>query len=85
MIESTLNRTQIYLSASQQFTLAAMARAQRSSSSALIRRAIDQFIAQQPVQDHAAKRMQAAGQWQADNGAYQRISLEELRNEERSF
>jgi predicted transcriptional regulator len=85
MSATTLHRTQIYLSNTQQATLGAMARAQRSTSSALIREAIDSFIAVQPVQQNRALRMRAAGRWQADDASFQRVTLAELRSEERSF
>ncbi|MDI9335226.1 MAG: ribbon-helix-helix protein, CopG family [Cytophagales bacterium] len=85
MTTTTLHRTQIYLSNSQQATLGAMARAQRSTSSALIREAIDSFIAVQPVQQNRALRMRAAGQWQPDNARFKRVTLDELRSEERRF
>jgi predicted transcriptional regulator len=85
MTASALHRTQIYLSNTQQATLGAMARAQRSTSSALIREAIDSFIAVQPAQQNHGLRMRAAGQWQADTADFQRITLAELRSEERSF
>lgn len=79
---STLNRTQIYLTAAQQNTLAAMAREQSSSSSALIREAIDGYIeAHQPAKK-LAKRMAVAGTWQPNPDA---PSLGQLRSEERSF
>ena len=85
MTTSVLHRTQIYLSNNQQTTLGAMARAQRSTSSALIREAIDSFIAVQPAQKNRALRMRAAGQWQPDNARFKRVTLTELRSEERSF
>jgi len=85
MTATALHRTQIYLSNSQQATLGAMARAKQSTSSALIREAIDSFIAVQPVQQNHALRMRAAGQWQPDNAKFKRVTLAELRSEERSF
>jgi predicted transcriptional regulator len=85
MTTAALHRTQIYLSNAQQATLGAMARAQRRTSSALIREAIDSFIAVQPVQQNRALRMRAAGQWLADSADFQRVTLAELRSEERSF
>jgi predicted transcriptional regulator len=85
MTAAALHRTQIYLSNTQQATLGAMARAQRSTSSALIREAIDSFIAVQPAQQNRALRMRAAGQWQPDSARFKRVTLEELRSEERTF
>ncbi len=85
MTNAALHRTQIYLSNTQQATLGAMARAQRSTSSALIREAIDSYIAIQPAANNRALRMRAAGQWQADDAAFQRVTLTELRSEERTF
>ncbi|MGB4115128.1 MAG: CopG family transcriptional regulator [Polaromonas sp.] len=79
---SPLNRTQIYLTVAQQKTLATMARDQSSSSSALIREAIDVYIeAHQPAK-RLAKRMAAAGAWHPNPDA---PSLCQLRGEERSF
>ena len=85
MTTAALHRTQIYLSNTQQATLGAMARAQRSTSSALIREAIDSFIAVQPASSNRALRMRAAGQWQPDSTRFKRVTLEQLRSEERSF
>ena len=79
---STLNRTQIYLTVAQQNTLAAMAREQKSSSSSLIREAIDGYIAAHQPVSKLAKRIAAAGTWQPNPDA---PSLRELRAEERSF
>ncbi len=85
MTATVLHRTQIYLSNTQQATLGAMARAQRSTSSALIREAIDSFIAVQPTQQNRTLRMRAAGQWQPDTAKFKRVTLAELRSEDRSF
>ena len=79
---SPLNRTQIYLTTAQQNTLAAMAREQSSSSSALIREAIDGYIKARQPANKLAKRIAAAGAWQSNPDA---PSLRELRSEERSF
>ncbi len=77
-----LNRTQIYLTAAQQKILSTMAQQQGSSSSALIRIAIDGYIqAHQPATKQAL-RMAAAGAWQPNPDA---PSLRSLRQEERSF
>lgn len=82
MQTSSFNRTQIYLTAAQQSALAAMAQAQSSSSSALIRAAIDGYIAAHQPASKLARRMAAAGSWQSNPDA---PSLRELRSEERSF
>ena len=76
----TLNRTQIYLTVAQQNTLAAMARAQSCSSSALIRQAIDGFIAAHQPASKLTRRIAAAGGWQPNPAA---PSLRRLRKEER--
>ncbi len=78
----SFNRTQIYLTAAQQSALAAMAQAQSSSSSALIREAIDGYIAAHQPASKLARRLAVAGSWQANPDA---PSLRELRGEERSF
>lgn len=82
MQTSTLSRTQIYLTAAQQKTLAAMAQEQSCSSSALIREAIDGYIAANLPAGKLARRLAAAGSWQPNLDA---PSLRELRQEERSF
>ena len=82
MQASTFNRTQIYLTAAQQAVLASMAQAQGSSSSALIREAIDGYIAAHQPASKLARRMAVAGSWQINPDA---PSLRELRSEERLF
>ena len=82
MQTSSFHRTQIYLTAGQQAALAAMAQAQASSSSALIREAIDGYIAAHQPASKLARRMAVAGSWQANAQA---PSLRELRSEERKF
>lgn len=79
---TSLNRTQIYLTVAQQNTLAAMAREQKSSSSSLIREAIDGYIEAHQPASQLAKRLAAAGAWQPNPDA---PSLEQLRAEERQF
>ena len=79
---SELARTQIYLTAQQQQQLRQLAKQQGRSSSALIRSAIDDFLKIHQPKNRLAKRMQAAGQWDA---TLLRPSLQELRSEERSF
>jgi hypothetical protein len=82
MQTSSFNRTQIYLTAAQRGALAAMAQAQGSSSSALIREAIDGYIQAHQPASKLARRLAAAGSWQANLDAR---SLRELRSEEREF
>ncbi len=82
MQNQSLNRTQIYLTVEQQNTLAEMAHAQQSSSSALIRDAIDGYIAQHQPTSKLMRRKLAAGGWQPNADA---PSLRQLRKEERSF
>ena len=82
MQASPFTRTQIYLTAGQQSALAAMAQAQGSSSSALIREAIDGYIQERQPASKLARRMAVAGSWQANSNA---PSLRELRSEERKF
>ena len=81
MNTAALHRTQIYLGTEQQSALATMARSVGSSSSALIRQAIDGFLAQRQPDGLRAKRLAAAGAWQ-DAPA---LDLEALRREERVF
>ncbi len=76
----TLNRTQIYLTVAQQNTLAELARAQSSSSSALIREAIDGYIAAHQPASKLTRRKAAAGGWQPNPDA---PGLRRLRKEER--
>ena len=81
-LPTSLNRTQIYLTVAQQNTLAAMAREQKSSSSSLIREAIDGYIEAHQPASKLAKRLAAAGAWQPNPDA---PSLHQLRAEERQF
>lgn len=80
--QSTYRRTQIYLSAEHQAALAAIARAQRSTSSALIRQAVDDWLATHQPASRVARRMAAAGKWQPNEAA---PDLQALRAEERRF
>ncbi len=82
VLPTSLNRTQIYLTVAQQNTLAAMAREQKSSSSSLIREAIDGYIEAHQPASKLAKRLAAAGAWQPNPDA---PSLHQLRAEERQF
>lgn len=77
-----MQRSQIYLSEEHLGRLAAFARARGSTQSALVREALDEYLArQEPVDKHSLREL-AFGAWaSADQGP----SLEELRQEERSF
>ena len=77
-----MTRTQIYLSEAQQLALADMARARHSTHSALIREALDRFLVQEQPASRKRQRMQAFGQWGEDRN---RVSLAQLRSEERTF
>ncbi|OYT93862.1 MAG: CopG family transcriptional regulator [Burkholderiales bacterium PBB3] len=64
---SDLSRTQIYLTQQQQQRLAQVSRGSASTKSALIRRAVDLFLAQQPKASSSDKtqHLQAiVGLWQ---------------------
>ncbi len=82
MQTQALNRTQIYLTATQQHTLATLAQEQGSSSSALIREAIDGYIQAHQPASKLARRLGVAGSWQPNPDA---PNLRALRQEERSF
>ena len=80
-----LNRTQIYLTGVQQKMLATLAQQRGSSSSALIREAIDGYILVHQAQQPASKkvrRMAVAGSWQPNPHS---PGVRALRQEERSF
>lgn len=79
---SSLARTQIYISSAQQAALAAMALHKRSSSSALIREAVDAYLSAHQGESKLAQRLAVAGAWQPNTDA---SSLEALRREERKF
>lgn len=79
---SDMKRTQIYLHATQQNALAEMARSLRSTSSALIRQSIDEFMKARKPADQRARRMLTAGSWSDHPDA---LGLAELRREERQF
>lgn len=81
MTTDALHRTQIYLQPSQQGELAALASTLGSSSSALIREAIDAFLAGRRPEQLRAKRLGAAGQWVQNT----EFDLAALRREERLF
>ena len=79
-LSSELARTQIYLTAQQQQQLGQLAKQQGSSSSALIRCAVDDFLKRHQPQERLSQRLQTAGQWGA-NGY--RPDLAALRSEDR--
>jgi Ribbon-helix-helix protein, copG family len=77
----SLSRTQIYLPQYQQQSLSKSAKAAGTSTSALIREAIDLFLAQRQAAPSLAKqRVQLAGSWSATTP---RVSIADLRREER--
>ena len=77
-----MQRSQIYLTELHLCTLAAHARARRTTHSALIREALDEYLARQAPLDKRALRRQAFGAWAPDSEA---PSLQQLRSEERRF
>ncbi len=83
MQAAQLQRTQIYLSVTQQAQLAILARAARTTTSALIRKAVDEFVGGQTASGAQAARLRLAGAWAQPNA--QAPSLRELRDEERQF
>jgi predicted transcriptional regulator len=56
-------RTQIYLTEAQQQTLRRLAARQRQKQSALIRRAIDQYLSTEVREDHLSLLRQGRGLW----------------------
>lgn len=82
MLQSqSLQRTQIYLPSAQIGALAVIARQQRSSNSALIRQAIDAYLARSQPAAKQSARQAAAGAWAANP----HFDLGHLRSEERRF
>ncbi len=77
-----MQRSQIYLTESHLGHLAAHARSRGTTQSALIREALDEYLARQAPIDKRALRRQAFGAWAPNAGA---PSLEQLRSEERRF
>ena len=78
--DQTLIRTQIYLTQAQQKRLTLASRGAAMTKSELIRRAVDQFLEQQPAPNHTGKAQRLssiAGLWagredMADPSAYVR-------------
>jgi hypothetical protein len=77
-----MQRSQIYLTESHLEILAAYARSRGTTHSALIRQALDEYLARQAPLDMRALRRQAFGAWAPDAEA---PSLRKLRSEERRF
>jgi Ribbon-helix-helix protein, copG family len=75
-----MQRTQIYLTDEEQHSIRQISIRSGTSQSALIRRAIDQFIAQHNNKSDFSKRMNAFGLWQDHDDI---PSLAQLRSEER--
>ena len=75
-----MQRTQIYLTDDEQNAIKQISIRSGTSQSALIRKAIDQFIAQNDNKPDLSKRLNAFGLWQDHDHA---PSLAELRSEER--
>lgn len=77
-----MHRSQIYLSEMHLGSLASYARARCTTHSALVREALDEYLARQAPVDKRALRAQAFAAWSANADA---PSLAQLRSEERSF
>jgi metal-responsive CopG/Arc/MetJ family transcriptional regulator len=75
-----MQRTQIYLTDEEQVAIRQISIRSGTSQSALIRKAIDQYIAQNTPNTNASKRMNAFGIWQDHENL---PSLADLRAEER--
>ena len=75
-----MQRTQIYLTDEEQAAIRQISIRSGTSQSALIRKAIDQYIAQNTPNTNASKRMNAFGIWQDHENL---PSLADLRAEER--
>ena len=77
-----MHRSQVYLSESHLGALSAHARARKTTQSALIREALDEYLSRQPPVDKRPVRCQAFAAWSVNPGA---PTVAELRSEERSF
>ncbi|NOU21952.1 MAG: CopG family transcriptional regulator [Methyloglobulus sp.] len=75
-----MQRTQIYLTDEEQAAIRQISIRSGTSQSALIRKAIDQFIALNTTGNKANKRLDAFGLWQDHENL---PSLDKLRKEER--
>jgi hypothetical protein len=78
---TTLSRTQIYLTRTQQTALGIMARAKGKTQSSIIRDAIDRLLSSQDAAQLGAARMRSAGAWAAPDT--ESVDLATLRREER--
>ena len=77
-----MQRSQIYLTQSHLDKLAAYARSHGTTHSALIREALDEFLARQAPVDKRALRREAFGAWSPNAEA---PTTRQLRDEERRF
>ena len=77
-----MQRSQIYLTESHLENLAAYARSRGTTHSALIREALDDFLARQAPLDKRALRREVFGAWSANAEA---STVRQLRSEERHF
>jgi len=77
-----MQRSQVYLSETHLEVLAAFARVRKTTQSALIREALDEYLSRQPPVDKRALRCQAFAAWSVNPGA---PTVAELRGEERGF
>ena len=75
-----MQRAQIYLTESHIGHIASVARARGTSQSALIREALDEYLARQAPVDKSALRSQAFASWSDNTEA---PTLAELRSEDR--
>lgn len=75
-----MQRTQIYLTDEEQVAIRQISIRSGTSQSALIRKAIDQYIAQNTPSTNTSKRMNVFGLWQDHENL---PNLENLRAEER--
>lgn len=75
-------RSQIYLSESHLGQLSLFARARKTTQSALIREALDEYLARHTSVDQRAVRSQVFAAWSANEST---PTLDALRAEERSF
>ena len=77
-----MQRSQIYLTESHLDNLAAYARSRRTTHSALVREALDEYFVRQAPVDMRALRREAFGAWAANAQA---PTTRQLRGEERRF
>jgi metal-responsive CopG/Arc/MetJ family transcriptional regulator len=75
-----MQRTQIYLTDEEQVAIRQISIRSGTSQSALIRKAIDQYIAQNTTSTNTSKRLNAFGLWRDHENL---PDLEDLRAEER--